>query len=210
MPVVQITYDVPLDIAKGLATGELKMLGTAAVRNSTGIAAHIREVSRTVSEGEGAISASLVKSLKDPKVVAVGLGVVAVVAAAGGAAGWIASRRKGDAGAPAPVCVEAFNTSLSAYLTAVSNGSVDADVINSLIAALDALKEDAEDGKIAVEISIEQWDALVEVVADYTNELAEANSVELESLDKSEPTDSRVIDLRRYLDAQRQIFDKSA
>lgn len=71
MPIVQITYDVPLDIAKGLATGELSMLGTAAVRNSTGIAAHIREVSRTVSDRDGAIGASVVKSLKDSKVAVV-------------------------------------------------------------------------------------------------------------------------------------------
>lgn len=40
MPIVQITYDVPPDVAKGLATGELSMLGTAAVRNSKHIAAH--------------------------------------------------------------------------------------------------------------------------------------------------------------------------
>lgn len=117
---------------------------------------------------------------------------------------------RAGAGAPVPVCVEVFNTSLSDYLTAVNNGSVDADVIHSLIAALDALKADAEGGDIAVEISIERWDDLVNVVADYTSKLAEANSVELESFDESVPADGRVIDLRRYLDAQRQMFDKSA
>ena len=166
MPVIQIIYDLPLDIAKGLTTGELKLLGTTAVRNSSNIAAHIREVSRTISDGDGPVAASLAKSLKDPKVIAFGLGVVVLVAGAGAAAGWIAGRESGGAGKPAvPECVEAFNSSLVSYLEAVDNGAVDAAVIDSLIAALDALKADADGGRIAVEISIEQWDALVGVVA---------------------------------------------
>ncbi|MGE9784138.1 hypothetical protein [Janibacter sp. G368] len=61
MPVVQITYDVPLDIAKGLTTGELKMLGTAAVKNNKQITAHIREVSRTISDGDEPVSAAVAK-----------------------------------------------------------------------------------------------------------------------------------------------------
>jgi hypothetical protein len=213
VPVIQITYDLPLDIAKGLTTGELKLLGTAAVRNSTNIASHIREVSRTVSDGDGPVAASLAKSLKDPKVIAFGLGVVVVVAGAGAAAGWIAGKKSKSASEPSvPECVGAFNTSLSSYLEAVEEGAVDAEVIESLIAALDALKAEADDGKIAVEISIEKWDALVGVVADYTGKLAAANSVELDELDDAgnEQEVGRVIELRRYLEAQRQIFEESA
>lgn len=213
MPVIQITYDLPVDIAKGLTTGELKLLGTAAVRNSTNIAAHIREVSRTVSDGDGPVAASLAKSLKDPKVIAFGLGVVVVVAGAGAAAGWIAGKKSRNASETSvPACVGAFNSSLSSYLEAVERRAVDAEVIDSLIGALDALKAEAEEGKIAVEISIEQWDALVGVVADYTGKLAEANSVELADLDHaaSVPEAGRVIELRRYLEAQRQIFEESA
>lgn len=212
MPVVQITYDVPLAIAKGLTTGELTMLGTAAVRNSTGITAHIRAVSRTVSEGDKLPGASIAKSLKDPKVVAVGLGVIAVVAAAGGAAGWIAGKRRSDTESAASEFAVTFNEALSSYLTAVNDGDVDVDRIDSLVAALDSMKEGAEKGTIAVEISIEKWGALIDVIADYTRKLADANSVELNALEvaTSDSESSAIIDLRHYLDAQRQIFERAA
>ncbi|MGO4129947.1 hypothetical protein AB4028_11510 [Janibacter sp. RAF20_2_2] len=213
MPVVQITYDLPFDIAKGLATGELRLLGTAAVRNGTNITAHIREVSRTLSDGDSAMNATLAKSLKDPKVIAVGLGVVVAVAGAGAAAGWMAGKKsKGIPEVAAPECVIVFNDSLSSYLEAVDNGAVDAAVIDSLISALDTLKAEAAEGNIAVDISIEQWDVLVGVVADYTSKLAEANAVELGALEGIATTldTGRVVDLRRYLEAQRRIFDESA
>jgi hypothetical protein len=209
MPVIQITYDVPIAIAKGLATGELKMLGTAAVRNATGIAAHVKEISRTVGDGDNPIGSSIAKSLKDPKVVVIGLGVVAVAAVGGGVAGWVARRKQQDAKPEVPECVARYNASLGAYLEAIGSGSLDADLIVRLISDLDAVKEDS---KIALEFSIEESEALVNLVADYTSKFAEANSVELSVLEATtaESADSQVIDLRRYLEAQRQIFDKSA
>jgi hypothetical protein len=212
MPVIQVTYDVPIALAKGLATGELKMLGTAAIRNRTGIAAHVKEISRTVGGGENAIGASIAKSLKDPKVVVIGLGVVAVAAVGGGVAGWVARRKQQDAKPEVPECVARYNASLGAYLEAIGTGSLDADLIARLISDLDAVKEDSESGKIALEFSVEESEALVNLVADYTSKLAEANWVELSVFEATtaESADSPVIDLRRYLEGQRQIFDKSA
>jgi len=212
MPVMQVTYDVPIAIAKGLVTGELNMLGTAAVRNGTGIFAHVKEISRTVGDGENAIGASIAKSLKDPKVVVIGLGVVALVAVGGGVAGWVAGRKLQDAKPEVPECVARYNASLGAYLKAIGTGSLDVDIIVRLISDLDAVKEDSESGKVALEFSVEESEALVNLVADYTSKLAEANWVELSVLEATtaESADSPVIDLRRYLEAQRQIFDKSA
>ena len=212
MPAVQITYDVPIAIAKGLATGELNMLGTAAVRNGTGIFAHVKEISRTVGDGENPIGASIAKSLKDPKVVVIGLGVVALVAVGGGVAGWVAGRKLQDAKPEVPESVARYNASLGAYLKAIGTGSLDADLIARLISDLDAVKEDSESGKIALEFSVQESEALVNLVADYTSKLAEANWVELCVLEATtaESADSPVIDLRRHLEAQRQIFDKSA
>jgi hypothetical protein len=211
MPVVQITYDVPLDIAKGLMTGELKMLGTAAVRNRTGIEAHIREVARTVSDGKDPMPASLAKSFKNPRFVVIGLGVVAVAAVGGGVAGW-AAKKKRSAKPEVPECVANYNDSLRAYLEAIGSGSLDTDLLTRLISDLDAVKENSDSGRIALEFSVNESDALVKLVADYTSKLAEANSVELGLLEAtaSGSTDSPVVDLRRYLEAQRQIFDKSA
>ncbi len=212
MPVVQITYDVPLSIAKGLTTGELRTLGTAAIRDSTGITAHIREVSRTVSQGDQVLGANIAKSLKDPRMVAVGLGVVAVVAAAGGGVGWITGKRKTAVESAASELAADFNSALSSYLTAVNQGTVDNRQIEVLMTALDSMTEVAQEGAVAVEMSNKEWGALVAAIADYTRQLADANSVELHAAEVAtpEPEDSSIIDLRRYLDVQRQIFKGAA
>lgn len=209
MPVVQITYDVPLDIAKGLATGELSMLGTAAVRNSKHIAAHIREVSRTISDGDDAASAAIAKGYKNPKFIIIGLGVVAV---AGGAAAWAVSKKQRDSRAVVPECVANYNASLAAYLEAIGSGRLDADLITRLISDLDDLKENAANGTISLELSVDDSEKLVGLIADYTSKLANANFVELEDLDDAglESAEGVIVDMRRHLVAQREIFDRTA
>jgi hypothetical protein len=213
VPIVQITYDVPLDIAKGLATGELSMLGTSAVRNSTHITAHIREVSRTISDSKDPMAAAVAKSVKNPKFVIIGLGVVAVAAVGGGVAVWARNKTKQPAAEhETPECVVNYNASLTAYLEAIGSGSLDADLINRLISDLDAVKENADSGMISLELSVEDSDKLVRLIADYTNKLADANSVELSGLDDADTdsADGVIVDMRRYLEAQRQIFAESA
>lgn len=211
MPVVQITYDVPLEIATGLATGELKMLGTAAVRNNTHIAAHIREVSRAISDGDDTIGAAIAKSFKNPRFVIIGLGVVAV-AAVGGVAVWAQGRKQQAAAAETPECVASYNASLADYLKAIGSGSLDADLITRLIEDLDVLKENLDSGTISLELSVGESENLVRIIADYTSKLADANSIELAGIDEAnfESQDGVIIDMRRYLVAQRQIFGQSA
>lgn len=212
MPVFQITYDVPLDIAKGLATGELSMLGTAAVRNSKHIAAHIREVSRTISDGDDGASAAAAKGFKNPKFVFTGIGVVALAAAGCGVAAWAMSRKQQEAQPTVPECVANYRASLAAYFEAIGSGSLDTDLITRLISDLDALKENAESGTISLELSVEESEKLVRLIADYTSKLADANSVELSGLGEadSESTGGVIVDMRRYLMAQREIFDRTA
>jgi hypothetical protein len=212
VPVVQITYDVPLDIAKGLATGELSTLGTAAVRNSTHIAAHIREVSLTISDGDNAMSAAIAKSWKNPKLVIIGLGVAAVAAVGGGVATWAMSRTQQEAQPAVPECVANYNASLAAYLEAIGSESLNADLVTRLISDLDALKKNVESGTIAIELSVVESEAMVNLVADYTSKFAQANAVPPSVLEEanSGSTGSAVVDLRRYLETQRQIFDESA
>ncbi|MFX0538184.1 hypothetical protein ACQBAT_02815 [Ornithinimicrobium sp. Y1847] len=211
MPTIQIAYDVPLDIAKGLATGELSMLGTAAVRNRKHIAAHIQEVSRTISDVDDATSAAIAKSSKNPKFIIIGLGVVAAAAVGGGVAAWAMSRKQQEAQPEVPECVANYNASLAAYLGAIGSGSLDADLITRLIKNLDALRENADSGTIALVLSVEE-DKLVRIIADYTTKLADANSVELSGLDEtdSESTQGVIVDMRRYLMTQREIFGQTA
>jgi len=212
VPTIQITYDVPLDIAKGLATGELSTLGTAAVRSSKHITAHIHEVSRTIGDVDNATSSAIAKSLKNPKFIVIGMGVVAVAAVGAGVAAWAMSRKPQEAQPEVPECVAHYNASLAAYLGAVGSGSLDVDLITRLIEDLDALWENVDSGTISLVLSVEESDKLVRLMADYTSQLADANSVEMSSLDGTDSgsTEGVIVDMRRYLMAQREIFDRTA
>ncbi|GAA4991251.1 hypothetical protein GCM10023205_73980 [Yinghuangia aomiensis] len=211
MTFIQITYDVPVEIAKGLATGELRTLGTAAIRDSTGITAHIREVSRVVGNQDSAVGAAFAKGLRKPKVVVIGLGVVAL-AVGGGVVGWVAKRKQQPAKPEVPECVQSYNAALAAYLEAISSGSVNSDLLSQLISALDAVKENSDRGVIALEFSVEESEALVNLVADYTNKLAEANSVDPihPGETTANPANCSIVDLRRYLVTQRRILTGAA
>ncbi|WP_217913083.1 hypothetical protein [Miltoncostaea marina] len=204
---------MPPDIAKGLATGELSTLGTTAVRNSEHITAHIKAVSRTLSDGKNPMAAAVGKSVKNPTFVIIGLGVVAAAAVGGGVAVWARSKEKQPAAElETPECVSNYNASLAAYLEAIGSGSLAAGLITRLISDLDSLKEKADSGAISLELSVEEPDKLVRLIADYTNKLADANSVEPSGLDDadSDSVDGVIIDIRRYLESQRQILDEVA
>ena len=77
---------------------------------------------------------------------------------------------------------------------------------------MDALKENADSGTISLELSVEESDKLVRLIADYTNKLADANSFEPHGLDDADTdsADGVIVDIRRYLEAQGQIFDEVA
>lgn len=97
------------------------------------------------------------------------------------------------------------------FLVAHSMG--DSGLIDRLIADLDVLKQNADSGSSSLELSLDESDKLVHIIAGYTSKLAEANSVELSGLDDEADDDSAdgvIVDMRRYLGAKRQIFDESA
>jgi signal transduction histidine kinase len=215
MAIVQPALFVPEDIAARLLTGEFVRDGSV-VRDLAGrFVKHLPEVQRPADTQEGALR-SIAKALTNPKSTAIGLGAVAVVATAGCVVFLVAGKRKQGIEPEMPKCVEKFNASLGAYLEAVRNGCLDADVLDRLISDLDAVKDESDSGRIVVGFSADQLDMLVNHVADYTRKLAESNQIKLSELQESGPhsednSPSRtIIDLRRYLGVQEQIFNRSA
>jgi hypothetical protein len=78
---------------------------------------------------------------------------------------------------------------------------------------LAALKEENFRQLHVLEFTVDASETLVHLVVAHTSKLAEANAVEFGALDEdttSQSAGSPIIDLRRYLEAQRQTFDKSA
>ena len=211
MVTLPINYEVPADILAKLATGELTIMPSVAVRDATGIVIHIKQaVLPTPEEGLLAAARSLIS--KNPKVT---LTVVTLVAAAGtGAYVWSANKRnKNKITEPElPVSVSAFEEALAEYLEALQSGGLDIDYINRLISALDAVGEDADSGTITIEFSMEQISALIDLVANYTHEVARANDIDLIDSENStvSPTAPQIVDLRRRLESQQQVFNEAA
>jgi hypothetical protein len=207
MIIKQVAYEIPPSIMAGLTNGEFSTFGSV-VRDRVGTIAYLKEVPLPV-KNHVVDMGRIAEGLKNPKaIIAIGLGAVVV----GGIEIWAAGKKKQNTKPEMPKCVENCNASLSAYLEAARNGKLDADIVNRLISDLDAVKENSDSGKIAIDFSIEQLDTLVKLVMDYTRKLAEANSVELSELQEPAPDseDNLIIDLRRYLEAQKQIFNRAA
>lgn len=207
MAVIQTALVIPDDIVSRLLTGELVRHG-GVVRDqaSMQIVTHLKDVSPI--DGVEAARASIAKILRNP--VLIGLGVVAVAATAGAKA-YLVTRKTKAAQPELPTSVESYSASLAAYLEAARHGTLDAEIIERLIADLDAVKAESDSGTITIEFSPEQSETLVGIVADHTRTLAEANQLELSNL--PEPANAQgatIIELRPYLEVQRELFSREA
>lgn len=202
--IIQPTFDIPPDIEAGLNSGELIRYG-GVVRDRMGsIVKHLKEVPGPANSQEtvGRVAASV----KRPWVI---ITATALSAVAVGVTAIIAARKREGTGKPEVAeCVENYIVSLRAYLEAVREGSLDVGIIGQLISDLDAVKAYSNNGSITVDFSTEQSETLANLVVDYTRKLAEANSVELNELQgqASASENDAVVDLRRHLEVQRQIF----
>jgi hypothetical protein len=204
--IVQPTFFVPPAIAAGLLTGDLTRWG-GVVRDTAGhIVAHLDEI--PAPKPNDAVGAAAAWVPTRPVVVA-GLATVVVVGSVSAAVAIVCRRRRRRG---LPDCVKNYNASLLAYLEAVSHQSLKAEIIDRLIADLDGLKAYSKNSNMTLGFSVEQSEALVQVVIDYTRQLAQANSIDLGELPESTPTSTNasVIDLRRYLESQRRIFTCAA
>ena len=212
--IIQPAFEIPLDIAERLATGELIRYG-GVIRDAAGrLVTHLKEVQLPTSNEQTIMSkiANALTTSKGKAAVAIGLGVVVV----GGVAFWVVGKKikkKQLAVLEMAKSIESYNASLCAYLDAIRNRSVDINIIDNLISDLDNIRVNGENGKISIVFSPEQLDTLVNLVFDYTKKLAEANSYSLlEEIKKPSPasTDNAITGLRHYLEVQKRIFEKTA
>ncbi|WP_284741741.1 hypothetical protein [Amycolatopsis sp. RTGN1] len=185
--ITEVDFDIPQEIAERLAAGELIRWG-GVVRNPAGrLVAHLKEISASKPNEDVVEAAAWM--LKKPVVIA-GLATLTVVGTATAAVAIVRKRKRVQ-----PECVKNYNDSLRAYIEAVRNQSLDAEIIDRLIADLGAVKAYSENGNITVDFSVEQSD-----------------SIDLDEFPESTPTstDAPVVDLRRYLEVQRKLFNDAA
>jgi hypothetical protein len=216
MDIIQIDFEVPADIRAGLTSGDLSHFGSV-IRDANGIVAHLKEAQLPLEkinpavapiDSQDALIERIVDGMKDNKVlILAGLGLIA----AGGVAYWVASKSKQKPKQEVFDVVENYNDALGVYLDAIQTGNLTSTAVDNLILGLDELKKNSDDGTVTIDFSDEESVSLLDLVLDYTKQLADANSVELGELEPSEnmPVKKSIDDLRRYIEEQKRIIDEA-
>lgn len=234
MPIIQEAFDIPVDIANGIATGRFKRIG-GVVRIAKGyegagqvvthldpvpvnkevaeVAAQVAKTPIAASKETASVATSVVKTSEAgivPKVTGfivrnrVPL-IIGGVAIVAITAG-VATYIAVSNKEPKELCVvrERFND----YLTAVNNGTVDFLVVDQLAKALDDLKSLKNYDKIEFQLTAEEFSTLIGQILLYTQKLAKDNDYKCSS-DESmllKQTEDPVFDLRSYLEIQKRII----
>lgn len=208
----QVAFDVPKEIALGLASGEYVQYG-GVVRDAAGhIVKHLEPVNVSNDANRAMqVAAQAIQLAKENKKTAIGVLAVAGVAAAGGAvyAGVTHLQHKKEERAR-KTALDDFNAVLSEYLKALGNSELTVEKVDELENAISALSG-SEKG-CTTEIESEQFKSLVKSVRDYTERLSKANSAKSSNvvfrLFEKKPND--ISGLKECLATQREILTQAA
>lgn len=208
MSIVQDSYDLTDDILMKILTGEYRRIGSV-IRYATGpnkgqIVKHLKPVQMEIAQqaqGLGVKAIEFAKNNKKALIIAgIGTGIVAVC----GGIYYKTMNRE-------PEVVTMFRGSLKIYINGIREGNLNVDLINDLMNCLENLKEHKDYEKINIQLSSEELDVLVNRIFEYTEKLAKDNSIDLtkdELIDQI--SDGTIINLQRYLQAQKKIFETVA
>ena len=208
----QVAFDVPKEIALGLASGEYVQYG-GVVRDAAGhIVKHLEPANVSNAANRAMqVAAQAIQLAKENKKAAIGVLAVAGVAAAGGAvyAGVAHLQHKKEERAR-KTALDDFNAAFSEYLKALGNSELTVEKIDELENAISALSG-SEKG-CTIEIESEQFKSLVKSVRDYTERLSKANSAKSSNvvfkLFEKKPND--ISGLKECLATQREILTQAA
>ena len=204
----QVAFEIPLDIAEGIASGKYRQFG-GIVRDGAGhIVKHLKpvELVENANQAKQLAQQAIDLAKKNPKA-AIGAAAVAGVAVVGGAAYGVVKHIKGKKEREEHEAkIAVFNAAFNEYIACLGEESLSLEKIDALEASIDALA-DIERG-FTVEIEGEQFKALVKSVSDYTTRLAKANGMKVANpifqLFEKKPRDLNA--LRECLATQREIL----
>lgn len=204
MAIQQIAYEIPNDIALGIAKGLYKRFG-GVIRNAENgeIVKHLREV--PVPEKRAGSKA--LQAAKNHPVAAIGIGL-AVVAGTAMTACFLNKKEERMFKKNSPKCVVAFDRALKKYLRTVRKGTLEEKDIDDLLMSIEEIKTLGDDEHITLDLSSGELKQLVNMIYDYTRKLAKVNSVKLGRF-KSRCHDP-IADLENYLKVQKRIFNEIA
>lgn len=201
MPVVPICLDIDEKTYAGVKAGIYELYGLAKNVDNKRVAKHIPTVADAAKEGASKAIDFVRLHQKGAIIVGgalvVGCTIVATV-------GYVAHRkqRKLD---------KQFGIALQEYLDAAQSGTLNIDILNTLISSIEAIENNNPKKTMNLNISAAQFSDLINCIFDFTKRLAEANNISTLSINRPEYFQKKTADdLKYYLNMQKQIFEQAA
>lgn len=208
MAIVQDAYDLTNDILIKILTGEYRRIGSV-IRYATGpnkgqIVKHLKPIRMEVAQQAKSFGVKVIQFAKNNKKALIFAGIGTGVVAVGGSIYYIIKNHE-------PEVVTKFRASLKTYISGIRVGNLSVDLINDLMTCLENLKNHKDYEKISIRLTTEELDVLVNRIFEYTEKLAKDNSIVLaeDELNAQIP-DGTILNLQRYLKAQKRIFETAA
>lgn len=208
----QVAFEVPAEIALGLATGKYVQWG-GVVRDGAGrIITHLKpaDVERGANKALCIADQAVQLAKQNKKVAIAALAVAGVAAVSGGVYAGVTCVRQSKEEAARKRRMADFSAAFSEYLKVLGDGELTVEKIDKLEDAIAALNDDKEG--FTVEIKDDQFEDIVKSVRDYTERLSKANGEKAPNvilgLFEKKPND--VEGLRECLNTQREILVRAA
>ncbi len=201
MPIIQVNFDVPDEIFKKLLTGEYTRSG-GVIRHTNGgqIIRHLEDVNSNKDDSLSIGKRALQFALNNPILIKEGIKTGKTIVTG------IYKKVKNN---QCPYALVKFKENLKVYLNAMKEGSITIEIITDLITSLEELKMHSDIKKINISLSTEELDIIGSLMFEFTKKLAADNTVTLIDTEKLTPfqQDKSIINLQRYLEAQKRIFE---
>lgn len=208
----QVAFEVPAEIALGLAAGKYVQWG-GVVRDGAGhIVKHLKpaDVQNGANKALQLADQAVQLAKQNKKVAIAALAVAGVAAVGGGIYAGMTHVRHGKEDAMRKKQMAGFNSAFSDYLKALGDGELTVEIIDRLEDTITALN-DGKEG-FTVEIQGEQFENIVKSVRDYTDRLSKANGEKTSNavlkLFEKKPND--IEGLKECLNTQRGILLRAA
>lgn len=205
MAIVQEAFDIPADIMIKILTGEFRRIGSI-VRYADGsqkgqIIKHLKPVDIAASEQAQNLGAKALQFAKNNKKVLIIVGVGTGVAVG---TYYIIKIHESKV-------VTEFRASLKAYINSIRKGNLSIHEINNLMTSLEAFKTHKDFEKFSIKLYAEDLDLLVNRIYEYTMKLAKDNFEKITDEDFviELSSDNAIINLQKYLKAQKRIFEEA-
>ena len=206
MPIVQVPLDVPDEIYTQVLNGSLNLMGMVK-DNQNKVRKHIPTAKLSQAQNPVKINkSSILQNIKKPKNIAIGIGF----AAAMGVGTYAYHSWKKNKKNPAEEKVMIFQKALKEYLKASKKGKLNTEVVDNLLASLNAIEEKQFGKDIELSISASQFTALIYSIFTYTESLAKDNSFDVKIMKPKHGTKGNIISLKSYLEIQKQILENAA